>query len=125
MKPPRDRLRTQWGAVTVAAVMLGLAAVYLGWRILAPGSCVLLFPTAAQWSESGPGPGVVGDCSPAARLASAWSTMLFVISLFLVSGYAFRPPPDRPGGGGAAAARLRFAGQHDGRRRRPTGTGRR
>jgi signal transduction histidine kinase len=75
--------------VTVAVVMLGLAAVYLGWRTLAPGSCALLFPTAAQWSESGAGPGVIGDCSPAARLASAWSTILFVVSLFLVSGYAF------------------------------------
>ncbi len=89
MTPPLHRPRTQWGALTVAVAMLGLAAVFVGWRVAAPGSCALLFPTAAQWSESGSGPGVIGDCSPAARLVSAWSTMLFVGSLFLVSGYTF------------------------------------
>ncbi len=73
----------------MAAAMLGLAAVYLGWRIVPPGTCALLFPTASQWSESGLGVGVIGDCSPAERLVSAWSTMLFVVSLFVVSGYAF------------------------------------
>jgi len=87
--PPRDRRRTRWGAAAVAAAMLGLAAVHIGWRIVAPGTCALLSRTAAQWSETGLGRGVIGDCSPAERVAWAWSTILFVVSLFVVSGYAF------------------------------------
>jgi FtsP/CotA-like multicopper oxidase with cupredoxin domain len=85
--PPRDRRRTQWGAAAAAAAMLGLAAVYLGWQIVAPGTCALLFQTAAQWSEAGLGRGVIGSLTgPEIRVQQGDLVEVTLVNADIVDG---------------------------------------